>query len=138
MSAVIKNHEALLNRFLLIEDPQERLAAILHRTPKIPRLPSENCTESLRVEGCVSRVWLRASFTAGLCAFELEAESQLVRALAALVCEPCHMASPLEIGAYSEDLLAQLRITPQLTPTRQNGLAQVQARIRLLAAAYVD
>jgi cysteine desulfuration protein SufE len=128
-------HGALVSRLLLIEDPQERLAAILQRSSKIPPLPAEYRTESHRVEGCVSGVWLRAFLADGLCSFELHAESQLVRALAALVCEPCQLSSPSEVAVYSGDILGELQIV--LTPTRAEGLGRLLAQIRALAAGYV-
>jgi cysteine desulfuration protein SufE len=132
---VLQKHQELVGRLLLIEDPQERLAAILQRSSKIPTLAPEHRTESHRVEGCVSGVWLRASLEEGICTFELHAESQLVRALAALVCEPCHLCAPAEVAAYFGDILGELRIS--LTPTRAEGLARLHARVRALAAEYV-
>ena len=130
-------HKALLDAFLLIENPQERLAAILQRSRKIPAPAPEHCTDTTRVEGCVSRVWLRATLEGDVCAFELRAESQLVAALADLVCEPFHGAPPAGILAWSGDLLLELGITPQLTPTRRTGLQQLLKRIHCLAASHV-
>jgi cysteine desulfuration protein SufE len=132
--SVAQKHHFLLQRLLLIEDPQERLSAILERARKLPPLTEEERTEEYRVPGCISRVWVASETFDGRCRFKLDADSGLVRALAHLVCEIFQDGTPSDILAHSGDILEDLKITSQLTPTRRNGLAQVRERIRALAA----
>ena len=134
--SVSEKHRQLCQRLALIEDSQERLAAVLERSQKLPKIPECERTEARRIQGCVSRVWLIGEWIGDQCHFRIDAESALVRALAALVCEPFHEGSPAEILAHQGDILADLNLSAQLTPTRMQGLASVREAVRAFAAAH--
>ena len=125
----------LIARYSVIEDVHERLAAIVSRKAELSSLaPGERVEENL-VAGCVSRVWLAASLENGRLRLRMDAESALVRGLAAFVCEIYDGATPEEIVATEPELLEALGIDRQLTPTRLNGLANIRKRVRDLALA---
>lgn len=125
----------LIARYALIEDPHERLAAVVERARKMPPLPDSAHTDAHRVQGCVSRVWLLGEVVDGLCRFRLDADSALVKGLAALICELYDGAPAEEIVAFDATLLDALRFTGALSPTRQHGLVQVRRAIQAFAAA---
>jgi cysteine desulfuration protein SufE len=125
--------EQFVEQYSAIEDLQERMALIVDRARRLPPLPAEQKTEEARVQGCVSRVWLQSSCTDGRCAFRVDAESSLVRGLAAFVCEIYEGATPAEVEAVEPHLLERLGIATHLSPTRLHGLAQVRRAIREFA-----
>lgn len=130
-----QKQQQLVAKLSLIEDRQERLAWVVDRVRKIPPLPESKKTEENRVQGCVSRVWLIGSVEDGVCRFLVDADSTLVKGLAWLLCEVADGATPSEVATFDIRILEQLRLSDQLSPTRLNGLEQVQRRIRELAAA---
>jgi cysteine desulfuration protein SufE len=69
----------------------------------------------------------------GRCYFTLDADSSLVKGLAALICEIYHGAPAEEVAALEPTLLDDLRLADQLSPTRRHGLAQVRRAIREFA-----
>ena len=119
----------------MLEDPQERLAAVVNRARKRPPLAPAERTDAHRVRGCVSVVWLVGENVAGRCRFRSEAESPLVGALVGVYCDFFSDASPAEIAASDLDPLATLDLLRNLSPTRRNGLAATLKAIRTYAAS---
>src|SRR4051812_17953546 len=97
--------QQLIARYAVIEDFHERLAVIVDRVRKLPPLPEVERCERNRVQGCASRVWLVAEFEDYRCRFRIDADSTLVRSLAALVCEVYDGASPAAISEHDTTLL---------------------------------
>lgn len=124
----------MLDDLLLIEDAQERLAAIVDRARARPPLPAEARTEDNRVRGCVSAAWVALDRRDGRCRFTGDADSPLVRGIVLLLCDLHDDAPPAEVAAAEVDAVAVLGLDRQLSPTRLNGLRSVHARIRALAA----
>lgn len=120
--------------YAIIDDPQERLAAVVDRARKIPPLPEAERTEANRVKGCVSFAWVVGEVRAGRCFFRSDADSPLVRGLLKLLCDFYSDATPAEVAATEPALLELLGLDRNLSPTRLNGLRSVRAKIRDFAA----
>lgn len=127
--------QQLVADLAMIDDPQERLSAIVDRTKKLPSLPLAARIEANRVRGCVSVVWLAGEFRDGRCYFTSAAESPIVGALVAFVAEFFSGFTPEQILAGDSDPLEALDVTRNLSPTRRNGLAAARAAIRTFAQA---
>ena len=129
-----EKEQSLIQRYLLIEDVQERLALIVDRARKLPRLPDSDRTLENLVKGCSSRVWIAAALAPeGRCAFQVDADSTLVKGLVTLLCEIYQGALPAEVAAFEPTVLEALHLTDHLTLTRRHGLAQARKSIREFA-----
>ena len=124
----------LIARYSIIENLHERLAAVTDRARKLPALADAEKIDAHRVPGCVSRVWLIGAFDGARCHLRLDADSALVKGLAALLCELYDGAAAHEIATFDATVLEALRLAEHLSPTRRHGLAQVQRAIRAFAA----
>lgn len=119
----------------MLEDPQERLAALVQRARKrTPLAPAER-TDAHRVRGCVSVVWLVGEVRDGRCHFRSEAESPLVGGLVGAYCDFFSDLPAAEIAGSDVDPLAALDLVRNLSPTRRHGLAATLKAIREFAAA---
>ena len=130
---VAEKQTQLTEDFAIIEDRQERLAAVVAHARRRPPLPADDKTDAHRVPGCVSSVWLLGAITDGRLHLRYDAESPLVKGLVGLLVELYDNAPPAEVIATEPTILADLGLLQDLTPTRQNGLAAVRARIKSLA-----
>lgn len=124
----------LLDDFLVIENAQERLAAIVDRARRLPPLPAELRTDAQRVHGCISQVWLVGELRDGRCHFRCDADGPLVKGLVAFLAAYYDGSTPAEIVADETDPLAELELLQNLSPTRRNGLAAVRAAIGAFAS----
>jgi cysteine desulfuration protein SufE len=128
------NEQVLLESFLPLTDPQERLALIVEACAGAG-LPETSRAVTDLVPGCVSRVWLRGSCRSGQLQLEWDAESPLVRGLAGLICR-IYQGVPAEAAVgFCSRILTGLGLDRQLSPTRLRGLAAVERRIHQLASS---
>ena len=130
--------QQLADDLAIIDDPQERLGAVVDRAKNLPPLSAAERTDEHRVRGCVSVVYLVGEVdAAGRCQFRCDADSPLVRGLVALLCDFFSGATPAEIATSGADPLDALGLTKNLSPTRQNGLTSTRAAIRAFAKKHL-
>lgn len=128
----------MIERFALVDDPHERMAALVAFRPNLePLVSRERCEEAL-VRGCVSRVWLVGTLEQGRCRFRFDAESPMVKGLAGVLCALYDNAEPREVVEVEPEIFSQLGIDRHLTPTRLNGLAQLRRVIREFAQSCME
>ena len=123
----------MVARLAIIEDPQERLSALISRGKKWPAPDQAYLTEPYRVRGGQSRVWLVPTGDEGKCHFRMECDSPMVKGLVALLCELYHGGTPAEVRELEPTLIEDLGFSRMISPTRLNGLAAVRTRIREFA-----
>lgn len=133
--SLAEKQQQLVADYAIIDDPQERLAAVVDQARRRPPLPEAERTEANRVKGCVSLAWVVGEVREGRCHFRCDADSPLVRGLLVLLCDFYSGATPAEVAATEPALIGQLGFERNLSPTRLNGLRSVRARIRDFAAA---
>ena len=134
--SLAEKQRQLIEDLNLIPDVQERLSALTAYAARMRLDPAQQIDAHL-VPGCVSRVWLHGQLREGLTRFDCEADSPMVKALAALLCDLYSEAKPAEVIAVEPEIWQQCQFTKMLTPTRLNGLANVRQLIREKAAAWV-
>ena len=128
----------MIDDLAIIEDPQERLSAVVDRARKRPPLPEAERTEDNRVKGCISLAWVAAELRDGRCHFRSDADSPLVRGLVALLCDFYCDATAAEVAATEPVILEELGLAKNLSPTRLNGLRSVRAKIRDFATSKIS
>lgn len=119
-----------------IRNSQERIAWLVERARQRPQLPGDLRVDKHRVEGCLSKLWLVPEFREGRCWFRCDSDSQVVKAVAALLCDFYSGEAGPEITSHPPDFLRELGITQHLTPNRRNGLSRVWDRIRSFAEQH--
>ncbi len=130
---VAQNQAQLIEDLSLIEDKQERLAAVVDRARRRPVFPAASKTDDNRVHGCISQVWVTGELRDGELHFQFDADSPLVKGLVALMVDLYEGGAPADIVATEPVIFEALGISRDLTPTRQNGLAAVRAHIKAIA-----
>ena len=130
-----EKQQQMIDDLALIENPQERFAAVVDRAKSRPPLPEAERTETNRIKGCVSQAWIVAEVREGRCYFRCDADSPLVRGLLLLLCDLYSGATAAEVAVTEPDLLEQLGLVQNLSPTRRNGLRSVRAKIHAFASS---
>ncbi len=83
-----------------------------------------------RVPGCTSAVWLLDESTPDRCRFRGDAEAPTLRGLTLLICTRASGRTPTEVATDETDVAVALGLERFITPTRLNGLRQLQQHIR--------
>lgn len=130
---LVEKQQRLVADYAIIDDPQERLAAVVDHARRRPPLPEAERSEANRVQGCVSLAWVVGDVRDGYCFFRSDADSPLVRGLLVLLCDFYSDATPADVLATEPALLEELGLAKNLSPTRLNGLKSAAAYIRAYA-----
>ena len=133
-----EKQQQLTDDYGIIDDPLERLSAVVDRARRLPPLPEGERTEANRVHGCISQTWVVGEVREGRCQFRADADSPLVRGLLALLCDLYSGATPSEVAATEPALIEDLGLARNLSPTRLNGLRSVRAKMREFAVGAND
>jgi cysteine desulfuration protein SufE len=137
-TSLAKKRNALLAQLGGFRHPQERLQWLVEQARLRPPLPAELKADAHRVPGCLANLWLVAEIRKGRCHFQCDSDSQIVRAVAGLLCDFYSGAAPAEILALPPDFLEQVGINQHLTANRRNVLSRVWERIRGFAADQME
>lgn len=117
---------------------QDRLAWLVARARLQPPLDAALKTEARRVQGCLSKLWIVAECRDGRCHFRCDSDSQIVKAVAGLLCDFYSGHAPAEILGSTPDFLAAAGINQHLTPNRRNALSRVWETIRAFAQSHLE
>ena len=130
--------EELLEDFEFLDSWEDRYRYIIELGDELEDLDAELRVEEHRVQGCVSNVWLIASFDASSppqISFRADSDSQLVRGLVSILIMLCNdQPAPTVLALDVEDLFTRLELRNHLSRSRSNGLFSMVKRIRVLAA----
>ena len=110
---------------------QARLAWLVEQARQRPGLPVALKTEANRVEGCLAQLWLACEVRDGRCWFQSDSDSQIVRAIASLLCDFYSGEPPGDITHVQMDQLADLadRLSSgQLRTTHDQNLVLGEVR----------
>ena len=131
--SLAEKQRQLVVKLAIIEDPHERLAALMSRAKKWPAPPREHLIEDNRILGCQSRVWLTGELESGVCRWRMESDAPMVKGLVALLCELYDGAAPEAVLDLEPTLFDDLGIVRMVSPTRLAGLASVRERMKQIA-----
>ena len=132
-----EKRDALVAEFLQIKGAPERMARVIEHGRRASPLEAEFKTDSHRVAGCLSNLWLVCSFTDGKCAFRCDSDSAIVKGIATILCEFYSGHRPEEVLAIDPAFLGPVGITQHLTPNRRNALSRVWETIRNFAQSHL-
>jgi cysteine desulfurase/selenocysteine lyase len=130
--------DELTEVFEFLEDREDRYRFIIELGEKLLPLPEYERTETNRVHGCQSTVFIsarRRPGTADTIDFLADSDADLVRGLIAMLQRVFSGHSAKQILAFDvEAFFKRLGLDQHLTLGRRNGLASMVQRIRALAA----
>jgi cysteine desulfuration protein SufE len=128
-----QNEDKLVAQLSQIEDPLERLTLVQDRVSKAPPLAAEHRCESNRIHGCATKVWLLSECLDGVCRFQVDSESSIVRGLASLITEVFSGTPPSEAADFESKIIERLGFARVITPTRLHGLLKLEEAIHAFA-----
>ena len=129
--------EELADAFALFDDWEDRYRFIIDLGKQLEPLAPELKTESHRVYGCQSTVYLVPRIQPGdppIVGFIAESDAAIVNGLIAILHKLFDGRPAPQILAFNIDgYLHRLGLEEHLSPTRRNGLHEMVKRIRAIA-----
>ena len=93
-------------------------------------------SEDNLINGCQSRVWIKADYHDGKVLFTAESDALIVKGLIALLLRVLSGHTPQEILDADLYFIDEIGLRDHLSPTRSNGLLAMVKQIRVYALAY--
>ncbi|WP_020591956.1 SufE family protein [Kiloniella laminariae] len=133
--------EDLIESFEFLDDWEERYRYIIDMGRKLSPMDEALKTESSRVQGCTSQVWLVCNpdqeQTPVRLNFIADSDAHIVRGLVAVLMMIFSGRTAQEIlDTDIEDILKRLEFAQHLSPNRANGLHAMVKRIQATAENY--
>lgn len=137
LNSVTERQQKLAEEFAAAGDWEARYKLLIERGKKLPELPAEIMTETYKVKGCQSQVWLHANLTPeGRVALQADSDALIVKGLVAILLEVYSNAKPDEILSAPTTFLKDLGFEGGLSPSRANGLYAMLKQILYYAQAF--
>ncbi len=127
---------AIAEEFAFFGDWSERYQYLIDLGKRLPALPEEFRTESNRLLGCQSMVWIVPEGDASKLSFHAISDSTIVSGLIYLALRVYSGRSATEILATTPDYIAGIGLAKHLSPTRSNGLASLLQFIQTTARRH--
>jgi len=132
--------DEMLDNFSLLDDWEDRYRYIIELGHTLTPLPEAAHTDTNKVQGCASQVWLTTAIEPGnggpVLRFVGDSDAHIVRGLIAILFAVYSGKSARDI--LTTDAVAifeRLGLRDHLTPQRSNGLRSMVERIRADARA---
>lgn len=132
------NKTTILETLTVIENKDERFAYIVDLGKNLKPLDNAYKTDSFKIEGCVSNLWLVPENREGRLYFSLDADAVITRGVGALVITLYNGLLPREVLDQDEEFLQKIGFIQYLTPNRRNGLANLTKKIFDYAHSLID
>lgn len=138
MSSLDEKKQRIVDEMGLLPDRFERFQYIVDIGKEVEPLAAELRTDTFRVEGCQSQLWLVPEQHDGRCHFQADSDSAIVKGIANLICQYYSGELPQDIIEGSTDFLIEVGVDQHLSSNRRNGLGKVDERIKRFAQSVLD
>lgn len=117
--------QAIEEEFGFFSDWSERYQYLIDLGRRLPEFPNEWKTESNRLLGCQSNVWIVPHQQDGKLFFSAISDSSIVSGLVYLALRIYSGRSKQEILDTQPDFIKAIGLSQHLSPTRNNGFASL-------------
>ncbi len=139
MIAPSLSFEELKENFALLDEWDDRYAYLIDLGRKLPDLPEAWKTETTKVRGCMSQVWLVPGGTAQSFRFAADSDSSIVKGLIAVLASLFSNKPAADVATTdAEDEFRALGLDQHLSPNRRNGFVAMVGRIKDAARAMAE
>ncbi len=131
------NIKELVDNFSLMDDWEDRYKYLIDLGAALPDMPEALKTETSKVRGCMSQVWIVLGWDADKRLTMLaDSDAQIVRGLIAVLRTVFVGKTADEIANIDiEAEFAQLGLDQHLSPNRRNGFFSMVERVKAFIAA---
>ena len=130
--------DELVDNFALLDDWEDKYRYIIDLGSKLPPLDEKYKTDDWKVRGCQSQVWLvpevREINGEKILDFKGDSDAAIVKGIVAIILSIYSNKSAKIINSVAVgDIFAKLGLEEHLSPSRRNGLASMNEKIKYYA-----
>ena len=136
MSTINELQDEVIAEFGDVDDWMDKYQLLIDLGSEQTPLDPADKTDDYLIEGCQSRVWLRAELRDGLVFFRAESDALIVKGIVALLIRVLSGHTPREILDADLYFIDRIGLREHLSPTRSNGLLAMVKQMRVYALAF--
>lgn len=127
---------ALVDEFAFFDDWMDKYNHIIEMGKSLKPLNDEDKQEDLLVQGCQSKVWLKAEKQGEAVKFWGDADAIIAKGIVAMLIDVFDEQPAREIAQAELDFIQEIGLKDHLSPTRANGLMSMIKQMKIYALAF--
>ena len=120
------------------EDPRRKYEYILWLGKKLKEPDKNIIIPENKVKGCVSEVFIKASFKEGKLYWEGYSDALITKGLLALLINGLNELTPQEVVKINKKFIEETGLKSSLTPSRSNGFLNILLKMQSQAHAFLS
>ena len=128
--------EEIIAEFEVFEDWLDKYNFLIELSNDLPIMDPKYKTNEYLINGCQSKVWLRADLVDGKIRFTADSDAIITKGIVSLLIRVLSDRDPAEIVDTELLFIDRIGLRENLSPTRSNGLLSMVKQMKLYALAY--
>jgi cysteine desulfuration protein SufE len=128
--------EEIIADFEVFEDWLDKYNFLIELSNDLPIMDPKYKTSEYLINGCQSKVWLRADLVDGNVRFTADSDAIITKGIVSLLIRVLSDRDPAEIMDTDLFFIDRIGLRENLSPTRSNGLLSMVKQMKLYALAY--
>ena len=128
--------EEIIAEFEVFEDWLDKYDYLIELSNDLPIMDPKYKTGEYLINGCQSKVWLRADLVDGKIKFTADSDAIITKGIVSLLIRVLSDRDPAEIMDTDLVFIDRIGLRENLSPTRSNGLLAMVKQMKLYALAY--
>lgn len=132
-----EKQDAIIADFQVFDDWMDKYEMIIDLGKEIQGISVEKRKDDQLIDGCQSRVWLKAEMNNTIMHFSADSDAIITKGIIALLINVYNGEKPETIVKENLYFINQIGLQEHLSPTRANGLLEMVKRMKIEALKYV-
>jgi len=133
----IKETESqIIEEFSVFDDWLDKYSLIVEMGKTLPLIDTVYKTDQFIINGCQSKVWLKAEYKNGKVFFSADSDAIITKGIVNLLIHVLSDHSPDEIIKADLGFIDRIGLREHLSPTRSNGLNSMIKQMKLYALVF--
>lgn len=136
-SSFQEKQDAIIADFQVFDDWMDKYEMIIDLGKEIQGISVEKREDEQLIDGCQSRVWLKAEIDDKKMAFSADSDAIITKGIIALLINVYNGEKPETIVKEDLYFINKIGLQEHLSPTRANGLLEMVKRMKIEALKHV-
>ncbi len=128
--------DQIVEEFEIFDDWMDKYNYLIDLSKSLPVIDEKYKKPEYLIEGCQSRVWLRADMENGAVVYTADSDAVITKGIISLLIRVMSGRQPEEIINNDLYFIDKIGLKENLSPTRSNGLVSMVKQMKLYAIAY--
>ena len=128
--------DQIVEEFEIFDDWMDKYNYLIDLSKSLPIIDEKYKKPVYLIEGCQSRVWLRADMENGNVVYTADSDAVITKGIISLLIRVMSGRQPEEIINNELYFIDKIGLKENLSPTRSNGLVSMVKQMKLYALAY--